>query len=181
MKNPHFDAVALGLDRGQLGSPSPTQHRNLGVGACGRGSSGQSRRRRRPGPGGPTRIKLPITGDRGHSARFRSSENPGDLGGRCALQVGVAPHSDAQKAPQGVRGEMRPVPPIGRRQSPPRGLGDGFSASARGLQTAGQTARASCQNSRALLAVLSYRTRCIGQTRSLRTAKEQPDALPQNR
>ena len=37
--------------------------RNLGVGACGRGSSGQSQHRRRPGPGGSTRVKLPITGE----------------------------------------------------------------------------------------------------------------------
>ena len=50
-------------------------------------------------------------------------ENPGDLGGRYALQVGVAPHSNAQKAPQGVKGEMRPVSSAGRCLSLPRGLG----------------------------------------------------------
>jgi len=63
----------------------------------------------------------------------------------------------------------------------PRGLGGGLSANALRLQTAAPTARASCQNSRTLPAVRSYRTRCIGQTRSLRTAKEQPDTFPQNR
>ena len=68
-------------------------------------------------------------------------ENPGDLGGRYALQVGVAPHSNAQKAPQGVKGEMRPVSSAGRCLSLPRGLGGGVSASARSLQTAAPTAR----------------------------------------
>jgi hypothetical protein len=68
-------------------------------------------------------------------------ESPGDLGGRYALQVGVAPQSDAQKAPQEVRGEMRLVSSAGRCLFLLRGLGDGFSAIGRSSQTAGQTAR----------------------------------------
>jgi len=114
---------------------------NLGVGACGRGSSGQSRCRRRPGPGGSTRVMLPITGEQRSPRPASVEKTPGDLGGRYALQVGVAPHSNAQKAPQGVRGEMRPVSSAGRCLSLPRGLGGGFSASARSLQTAAPTAR----------------------------------------
>ena len=61
-----------------------------------------------------------------------------------------------------------------------RGLGGGLFANALWLPDRSPNRRASCQNSRTLLAVLSYRTRCIGQTRSLRTAKEQPDAFLQN-
>ena len=62
-----------------------------------------------------------------------------------------------------------------------QGLGSGLFANAGFGSRPQPKPRGSCQNPRTLLAVPGYRTRCIGQTCSLRTAKEQPDAFPQNR
>ena len=67
-----------------------------------------------PGPGVQPGSCSPSPGNRGHSARPRSRKTLGDLGGRYALQVGVAPHTDPQKAPQGVRGKcVRFLPATG--------------------------------------------------------------------
>ena len=116
--------------------------------------------------------------------------------------IGVTPPGLGREKPWGIwgagtrcRSELLPTPTHKRRLrgsggnafgssrrprlSLPRELGVVFPRTVEASRMQPQPRGASCQNSRTLLAVFSYRTRCTGQTRLLKTAKEQPDAFPQ--
>ena len=85
---------------------------------------------------------LPITGNRGHSARPRSRKTLGDLGGRWRRGTGLLLTPAHNWRPGEVRGEMLPVLSGGRRLPLPGGLGalsllTGIVQAWRGCLTAG--------------------------------------------